>query len=193
LEASVLKLRFANSSYTRIRPCADYCSDKTDVIPRSGVLIGHEWRNEIYTRAVFAFSTRPILLKCSLTFKNKCNHHIWFLKNCLRLTKSFLESISLIHLGYSQGLQSKTASSGRKHSPISRLNMEGGNSSGTGSERYSSHESEDIMSMFFDFSSPAPGSTRTLDLSTVGQSQNQEIIQRGGVRVSLACVPVSFL
>jgi hypothetical protein len=49
------------------------------------------------------------------------------------------------------------------------------------------------MSMFFDFGPPAPGLTRSLDSPMAGQSQNQEPIQRGGVRVSLACVPVSYI
>jgi hypothetical protein len=71
--------------------------------------------------------------------------------------------------------------------------MDGGYSSGAGSDRHSSHENDDIMSMFFDFGSPASGSTTSFDSSTAGQSQNQEPVQRGGVRVSLACVPVSSL
>lgn len=47
------------------------------------------------------------------------------------------------------------------------------------------------MSMFFDFGSPGQGSTGSLESSTAGKSQGQESAQRGGVRVSLACVPVS--
>jgi len=45
------------------------------------------------------------------------------------------------------------------------------------------------MSMFFDFGSPAQGLTESLESSMAGKSQGQESAQRGGVRVSLACVP----
>jgi hypothetical protein len=46
------------------------------------------------------------------------------------------------------------------------------------------------MSMYFDFGST--GSTPSHDSSS-GQSQSQEPVQKSGVRVSLACVPVSPL
>jgi hypothetical protein len=45
------------------------------------------------------------------------------------------------------------------------------------------------MSMFFDFGSTTQDSMGSLDSLTTAQSQSQESAQRGGVRVSLACVP----
>ena len=49
------------------------------------------------------------------------------------------------------------------------------------------------MNMFFDFGSTTQGSTGSFETSATGQGQGQDLVQRGGVRVSLACVPVSVL
>jgi hypothetical protein len=55
----------------------------------------------------------------------------------------------------------------------------------------SPRDNEDDSSMFFDFGISAPA--RAEKPQHVANSQTQEPVQRGGIRVSLACVPVSRL
>ncbi|KAL2063745.1 hypothetical protein VTL71DRAFT_5550 [Oculimacula yallundae] len=60
-------------------------------------------------------------------------------------------------------------------------------SSGTTGAGNPSNATEDALSMFFDFGSPTQDSLEVSQMSSARQSQ--EPPQRGGIRVSLACVP----
>lgn len=53
----------------------------------------------------------------------------------------------------------------------------------------SPRDNEDNPSMFFDFAVSAPAIAENLQTSS--KIKTQEPVQRGGIRVSLACVPVS--
>lgn len=59
---------------------------------------------------------------------------------------------------------------------------------GAGSGKHSPRDNEENMSMFFDFGTS--GENLAMSEASSG-GQGQEPVQRGGIRVSLACVPVS--
>jgi hypothetical protein len=151
-------------------------------------------QRKLYNNSV-SLQHQTIVLGYSLIFDSNIKYYVRFSSHYLQLTNSFLESnyTSISVTRRSLHRRSSAGSRGQRNLPGYTFKMDGGYSSGAGSDRHSSHESEDIMSMFFDFGSPAPGSTASFDSSMAGQSQTQEPVQRGGIRVSLACVPVSSL
>ena len=68
-----------------------------------------------------------------------------------------------------------------------------GSSEGTASTRPSPHhQSEENISMFLDFvSSTQESHQRTFQSAAMSQQTNESTPRAGGIRVSLACVPVS--
>lgn len=55
----------------------------------------------------------------------------------------------------------------------------------------SPRDNEDNLSMFFNFGTPAQESVEFIQSSL--NERSEQLVQRGGIRVSLACIPVSRL